>query len=316
MKMLNQLSKNNDSQIDILLPVYNGELYLAEQLDSIINQTNQNWRLLIRDDGSTDNSRKILQQYARKYSKKIILIQDELGNLGIKGCLNILSAHVHADIFSFCDQDDIWHPEKISISLNELNQINQNNVPSLVYCDMVVTDKNLNITNNSFWAMHNLTGYALNLKGLPIINTVAGCTMLGNKALLNAAFPIPECAPMHDIWVAFVAKNTGKAMAIDCQLMYYRQHETNQLGAGYKTTLPLRLLNFLKNISEYFRRGEMMRNRRVGMIEELLKRSIPSLQRKACIDLLNSEQGGVLKRMSYLNRNHISLGRAFIFWLT
>jgi glycosyltransferase involved in cell wall biosynthesis len=316
MQIPSKLIKNNDMQIDILLPVYNGESYLADQLDSIINQTNKNWRLLVRDDGSTDNSSKILHQYARKYPKKIVFIQDDIGNVGTKECLNILSAHVDAEIFSFCDQDDVWHPEKISISLNALNKINQNNMPLLVYCDMAVTDKNLNITNKSFWAMHKLTDYALSLKGLPIINSIAGCTMLGNRDLLEAAFPIPYCAPMHDIWVAFVAKNSGQAMAIDSQLIYYRQHESNQLGAGSKIILPLRLIHVLKNINAYFQRGEVLRNQRVGMIQELLKRKISSLRYRDCIDMLESERGGMLKKIIYLIRNRISLLRTFIYWIT
>ena len=83
--------------IDILLPVYNGAKYLEIQIDSLFKQTYVDWRLIIRDDGSTDSSVDIIERYVLENPDKILYIKDNFGNLGTSGCLNILLPYIEGD---------------------------------------------------------------------------------------------------------------------------------------------------------------------------------------------------------------------------
>ena len=98
--------------IDILLSTYNGEKYLNEQIISIQNQSEKDWRLLVRDDGSSDNTLRLLEYFASQ-DKRIILIKDDKGNLGVVRSFEILLAQSNADYIMFADQDDVWLANKI-----------------------------------------------------------------------------------------------------------------------------------------------------------------------------------------------------------
>ena len=99
--------------IAILMSTYNGERYLREQIDSLLNQTYKDWKLYIRDDGSTDETISIIESYVNDYPDLIVLLKDDLGNLGsARSFMRILSV-VDADYYMFCDQDDVWLPNKV-----------------------------------------------------------------------------------------------------------------------------------------------------------------------------------------------------------
>ena len=134
------------NQIDILLATYNGESYLSSQLDSIINQSCDNWKILIRDDGSKDRTLEIIEWYTKKYNNQIFLIEDEKKNLGVCGNFSELLNHSHADYAMFCDQDDIWFKNKIKITFQKMKEMENtygSDCPILVHTDLMVVDKNL-----------------------------------------------------------------------------------------------------------------------------------------------------------------------------
>ncbi|HZK11905.1 MAG TPA: glycosyltransferase, partial [Atribacterota bacterium] len=111
------------NEINILMATYNGEKYVSEQIESIINQSFTNWILLIRDDESTDNTMKILDKYEKQESR-IAVIRDDLGNLG--QCLNFneIMKNVKTDSYvMFSDQDDVWLPTKIEESVKEIKRL-------------------------------------------------------------------------------------------------------------------------------------------------------------------------------------------------
>lgn len=312
----NMIVHINSTDLTILLPVYNGEKFLASQLDSLISQTYKNWVCIIRDDGSSDRSVMIINDYIDRYPEKFSLVEDELGNLGVKNSLNILSKCVETPFFGFCDQDDVWHPNKLEISVDIIKASNyRNGVPILVYCDMSVTDEKLNILHNSFFKMLYGGRYSVSLNGLPIINTVAGCSMVGNDSLLNACFPIPVVAPMHDFWVAIVAKLSGCVFHIDKPLMYYRQHDKNQLGAGKIRNLLTRIYARIRQPLGFFKDTRNNRNTRIGMIKELMIRDIKSTNIEACRELIDVDNSGSIKKMRYLYRRGIKLTDSFSYWL-
>ena len=107
--------------IDIVLATYNGEKYVGEQIESIINQTYKDWKLIIRDDGSKDKTAEVIEKYAAK-DNRITIIKDGIGNLGFNGNFTKLLETSSQDYVMICDQDDVWIPEKIEIMFNEISK--------------------------------------------------------------------------------------------------------------------------------------------------------------------------------------------------
>ena len=103
--------------IDILLSTYNGEVFLGELIDSVMGQTYQDCRLLVRDDGSTDGTLGILRTYQDNYPQRIVLTNDMLGNVGVIKSFELLLANSSSEYIMFCDQDDVWLPNKVELSV-------------------------------------------------------------------------------------------------------------------------------------------------------------------------------------------------------
>ncbi|WP_195948404.1 glycosyltransferase family 2 protein [Paraclostridium bifermentans] len=220
--------------VDILMATYNGEEYIKDQLDSIINQTYKDWILYIRDDGSTDRTVDIISNYTRKYPNKIFFIKDEKNGLGAKLNFGELMKFSKNSYCMFADQDDVWLNDKISKTLDAMKKNEEKyckETPILIHTDLKVVDKDLNILNNSFLKFQNINPKRNLLNHLIISNTVTGCTMMLNKALVNKVGYIPEEAKIHDWWIAIIASKLGKIYTINEATMLYRQHGNNTCGA-------------------------------------------------------------------------------------
>jgi glycosyltransferase involved in cell wall biosynthesis len=234
-------------QVDILLAIYNGEKYLRKQLDSVLNQTYSNIKIIIRDDGSTDSSKNILEEYSN-YTK-IKIVKDNLGNLGVTQNFNELVKHSNANYIAFCDQDDIWLPEKIEKSILKIKEQENKSINSIVmtYSDMKVIDKYDTITHLSFWKLAYLHPKYFVFSRLLMQNIPHGCTILMNKNLKEIAFPIPENAILHDHWLSLVVSVFGKSIPIFEPLMLIRNHGENVTQR--KNNNWMRLKRFYKNFS-------------------------------------------------------------------
>ena len=139
--------------VDILMATYNGELYLEEQIKSIIKQSYKNWILYIRDDGSKDNTLKIINRYTYKYPDKIKLIADDRGNLGSNMNFKELMQYSKNEYCMFCDQDDVWLEDKIKLSLDKIKKLENKygkNTPILVHTDLKVVNEKLDEISESF----------------------------------------------------------------------------------------------------------------------------------------------------------------------
>src|SRR5581483_8549808 len=117
------------STVDILLSVFNGARYLPDQLDSIAKQDYTGWRVMVRDDGSKDNTVQIIEQFRQKHADKILILNDNQGNIGFNKSFMELMKQSTADYIMFCDHDDYWFPNKISSLLNALQNEGQKCVP-------------------------------------------------------------------------------------------------------------------------------------------------------------------------------------------
>jgi glycosyltransferase involved in cell wall biosynthesis len=227
-----------ENRLFIILPTYNGEKYIAQQLDSLQRQTFNNWQLLIRDDGSTDQTLAIVKKYLCNDSR-ITLIEDIHNNLGACAGFSLLmttALELGAGYVAFCDQDDIWLPEKLEITLNRIQMLENNNgfdTPLLVHTDLQIVDETLETISHSFIEFENINDPAApQLNRLLVQNYVVGCTILCNRALLQMASPVPSAVRMHDWWLAAFAVAAGQLSFIAEPTIKYRQHSNNTLGVG------------------------------------------------------------------------------------
>ena len=222
--------------VDILLATYNGEENLKQQLDSITTQSFSEWRVIARDDHSSDGSNALLDEYKLNFPDKFHIIHDELGNVGILQNFSLLMQHSTALYMMFCDQDDVWLPDKILLTLNAMKLAENNNgieTPLLVHTDLQVVDAQLNIKAHSFWQYQNLNPRLDAFNRLLMQNTVTGCTVMINRKLLDMALPIPQQAIMHDWWLGLVAAAFGKIVIVEQTTVLYRQHGLNDTGAKH-----------------------------------------------------------------------------------
>lgn len=219
-----------EEQIDILLATYNGEKYLREQLDSILNQTYQNIQLIISDDCSKDDTRKILKEYENRDNRIKVYHQNE--NIGCIKNFEFLLKQVKSDIYMLSDQDDIWMPEKIEKTYEKLEK----EKADLVFGDLEVVDSNLEIMDPSFNDFMKLSrkikkhinDYELNY----LYNCVTGCTIMSRKKWIDKILPLPTNSKyvLHDHWIGLMISLEGKLDYIPEKYIKYRQHEDNEVG--------------------------------------------------------------------------------------
>ena len=221
-------------KINILMATYNGRRYVAKQVESILNQTYNDFRLIISDDGSTDSTVKILQEYEKSDSRVEIYCHEE--NQGTVSNFEFLIGKVRSELFMFADQDDYWEPDKIEKTLNKMEEENLD----LVYTDLEVVDSRLNQIAPSYWALKGLD-YRIkkynNFESLYLNNFITGCTMLVKSKWINEFMPLPKNSEyiLHDYWVSLIISQKGKIGYLDETTVKYRQHKSNSIGTKTKS---------------------------------------------------------------------------------
>ena len=219
--------------IEIIMGTYNGARFLEAQVDSLFKQTYRQWRLLVRDDGSTDNTVALLNALSDRDSR-INLVSDGLGNLSINENFNHLLTLSAAPYVMYCDQDDVWLPEKIVLTLNEMLLAEKESPgPTLVHTDAYVVDSNLAIERKRFIGPR---GRLKGLSALILANCVQGAATMINSSLRDKLLRVPPVLP-YDYHNGLIAAATGQRRFIDKPLFLYRQHSSNAVGAG-KTNHP------------------------------------------------------------------------------
>lgn len=250
-----------EAHIVVLLPVYNGARFLAEQLQSILAQSFGQLTVLCRDDASSDGSAAILAGFAERYPKQIIVIDDALGNLGARANFSRLM-QLALDLptgtkgaintyFALSDQDDVWHPSKLATLLSAMQQLEagQPEIPALVHSDLQVVDESGGVIAPSMAKFQGLRPDRDRFAAQLMSNTVTGCTALMNRALLARSTPVPSQAIMHDWWISLVASAFGRRRFLTQSLVDYRQHGNNTIGAK-KYVKPVARRHFLSRIMD------------------------------------------------------------------
>lgn len=220
--------------IQILLATYNGEKYLAELLDSLVSQTYQAWELLVHDDGSVDNTFDILLGYQENYSDRIKILDDGLVMGNARDNFAHLITLSTAKYVMFCDQDDVWLPDKIEKTFCKIQELERSygNLPILVHTDLMIVDESLACVAPSMFEYQGLNKSTKRLLQVLAKNSVTGCTVMVNRQAILVSTPILSSAIMHDWWIAAnVVKVGGLVEFIDESLIQYRQHSVNSVGA-------------------------------------------------------------------------------------
>ena len=219
-----------EKKIDILLATYNGEKYIREQIESILNQTYKNINLIISDDNSKDGTREILKEYEKKDDRVKLYFQEK--NLGYIKNFEFLLKKVGNDYYMLSDQDDVWLQQKVEKTMETLEKENAD----LVFGDLEVVNENLKTIYPSFgdFMLLNrkikkcINSYEVNY----LYNCVTGCTMLSKKEYIKKILPIPSESKyiVHDHWIGIMVALNGKLAYMPEKYIKYRQHGNNQIG--------------------------------------------------------------------------------------
>ena len=215
-------------KVNILMSTYNGQQFLAEQIRSIQDQSYTDWTLFIRDDGSSDNTKEILKDFERQDSRIHLIDSDKSDNLGVIKSFHKLVNHHRADYYFFSDQDDVWLPNKLELSLKEAQNYLAD-LPLMVYMDLKVVNQDLEIMTESMvksQSHHANTELVQELTE----NSVTGGVAMINHALAEMWQETDDIL-MHDWYLALLASAFGNLVFIDQPGELYRQHSDNVLGA-------------------------------------------------------------------------------------
>ncbi|MBR4017306.1 MAG: glycosyltransferase family 2 protein [Oscillospiraceae bacterium] len=288
----------------IVMSTYNGGQYLRDQLDSVLRQTVADFTLLIRDDGSSDNTVQIIQSYT---DPRIRLIAGE--NLGPSGSFFALldeARHLGATYVFFCDQDDIWLENKLELLLAEIRDISG---PALVFSDFSMIDGQGELTGDSYAAMAGLRipadgNFFPKLLAQPYI---FGCASVLNGELLELIKSPPAGIEMYDCWIGLVASLFGTVQYLPVSTIQHRFHSSNATGQAGMNALSTRL----RRITKEFRKQRDNTRLRLQQADLLLDRygmDIPAAYRRQLSDIATAGRKGGFRAVRTLKKYTVARG--------
>lgn len=208
--------------ISVCMATYNGEKYITEQLQSILQQLGESDEVIISDDSSTDNTCSIINAFN---DKRIILLQGNKFHSTIYNLENALK-NAGGEYIFLADQDDVWQPGKVKKCMEQLTNYDcvchNARIVDGQLKDLGLTLFDVNKSRNGF--LHNL-----------VKNGFTGCCMAFRSSVLSYALPFPGNIPMHDSWIGLLAIKKGKVIFLDDELILYRRHGNNVSNTGSKS---------------------------------------------------------------------------------
>jgi glycosyltransferase involved in cell wall biosynthesis len=232
--------ESNVKIVEVLLATYNGEKYLAEQLDSLIAQIGVSVSLVVSDDGSDDNTLQILSSYKSKFASIEILKGPKMGP---QANFFYLLSQSKGEFIALCDQDDIWEPGHLQASVTRLNP----KKPSMTFSSVREFDST-NPAKNRSWPKKIRIQH---IENILFENPARGCTMVMNKQFLQIVKSmVPKNSIMHDWWIALVGLSYGCISFSLTPEINYRLHQNNTVGTtpGLATRVK-RLIKIIKSAS-------------------------------------------------------------------
>ena len=212
------------------MATYNGERFIQEQIDSIINQSYTDWSLYIRDDGSTDNTVSIISSYSKKYPKKIVVLTDDTIHRGPT-------------------QSFMWLLQSVKVSINMIKKHEEKEKPALCFTDLSIANENGDVIAYSMWRYTNMDKYLCGYSAL-YAASVTGCTMILNNKAKEVSMKYKDLNGVHDNIITLATiKNKGIIIPIHQPTILYRQHGNNVLGVKqYDNSLSYRIKNLRRYI--------------------------------------------------------------------
>ena len=299
--------------ITIIMAVYNGQEYIREQLESLKDQTYTEWRLVIRDDRSSDKTAEIVKKFSDEVEQEVIFKVNEKPSGSAKNNFALLINDAkESDYVMFCDQDDIWKKDKIEITFNKMKQAEERygrDFPLLVHGDVEVIDENGNINADSMFEMSHINADS-KLPQILIQNHVTGCTMMCNKKLIAgiSEYAYSEYIIMHDYLAALYASVFGKIEVIKKPLLSYRQHSGNSVGAKNNNN-PVYLLKRLANGRKSYKEAMETSRNQVKFFVEIYREELAAEKYCKEYELMSGYASlgsrAKLYRIMFYKKNHI-----------
>lgn len=299
--------------ITIIMAVYNGQEYIREQLESLKDQTYTEWRLVIRDDRSSDKTAEIVKKFSDEVEQEVIFKVNEKPSGSAKNNFALLINDAkESDYVMFCDQDDIWKKDKIEITFNKMKQAEERygrDFPLLVHGDVEVIDENGNINADSMFEMSHINADS-KLPQILIQNHVTGCTMMCNKKLIAriSEYASSEYIIMHDYLAALYASVFGKIEVIKKPLLSYRQHSGNSVGAKNNNN-PVYLLKRLANGRKSYKEAMETSRNQVKFFVEIYREELAAEKYCKEYELMSGYASlgsrAKLYRIMFYKKNHI-----------
>jgi glycosyltransferase involved in cell wall biosynthesis len=252
------MNSNND-KVSIALAVYNGEKYLPQLLASLQSQTTKPYELVVLDDCSNDRSLEIIKAFPLSFEKRILSNEK---NMGPVYTFKKLAQLCRGNFIAFCDQDDIWLPQKIELSLFEIKGIDTN-IPAIVFSDLSVIDEEGNLLHHSFWKLRSTKPENFSIVDILFGNIVTGCASIINKAMAIEFEKMPLYVMMYDHWGALIGYSFGRYSFIREPLILYRAHGSN-VTDKHKAS-------FVKNFISEFKNGEAYLQKNIQQAIEFKK---------------------------------------------
>ena len=219
--------------IDIAFPCYNAELWINRFIQSLLETGDEEWRIVARDDGSSDGTLELLRSWRERLGSRMVLLEEEgpSRNLGVIGNYNAVLSACSAPWILTADPDDLWLPNRLPLTLGALKAAELEHgeqTPIAVGTDAEVVDSDENPVAPSYlrWG-HGMPPPDNTAARVALDNVALGSTMAVNRALLRAALPMPAAAIYQDWWLALVAISLGRLVILPEATIRYRRHIAN-----------------------------------------------------------------------------------------
>lgn len=291
---------------DILLAAYNGVPHGPALLDSLLSQTHHEYRLIVRDDGSTDATVEMLRDYAPKFGGRMQLIESGTPTGSAQGNFSRLLQETSADYVLFADIDDVWQPNKVAHTLDLLKKNDVNpEIPLYAFTDVTPVDADLNPIMQSFWKFKRIDPeISQHLNQALVCPPMLGCASGINRALARIAAPVPPEATGHDWWALLIACALGRVVYSSEQTMLYRLH-----GGNASAQKEVSLLAYSKagGRGAKVRRGMKRRTEQAQALLDTFGAAMPSDKRSLINRFVQ------LRSQNYLMRRYTLLRGSFFY---
>lgn len=286
-----------ERKVCILLSTYNGERFISSQMDSLVNQDYSPLEILVRDDGSIDQTCKIVKDYVGITIKGEVIRGDNVGVVRSFWTL-LRQSPADVDYLAFCDQDDVWTKDKITRAVSFMMEARQG-IPVMYFSRLTIVNENLEPCHLS-----KLPSRQPTFKNALVENIATGCTIVINDAARRLLLKHPPCLDkviMHDWWVYLAVSAFGKVHYDECPTVLYRQHQENLVGSqrGFRA-----FQGRVKRFLQYG--GRLSCSSQAREFEKCFADCLPSRSKKALRRFIaDSTSGNLLSRLVYSMKKNV-----------